>query len=234
MSKQRILLAEDEEHLLEAIKLNLELEGYQVVAVNDGKKALRAFSEERFNLIILDVMMPELDGFQVCEKIRLENNEIPILFLTAKSTSEDRVQGLKKGADDYLSKPFNLEELILRVGILVRRSSKQETGIGLNTYDIGTKTINFNNFEVTDVNGTRIALSKKETMLLKLLIERKNEVISREQILETVWNYDVYPSTRTIDNFILAFRKYFEKDPKNPIHFHSIRGVGYKFTEDRG
>ena len=234
MNKQRILLAEDEEHLLEAIKLNLELEGYQVVAVNDGKKALRSFKEERFNLIILDVMMPEMDGFQVCEKIRLENNEIPILFLTAKNTTEDRVQGLKKGADDYLSKPFNLEELILRVGILVRRSNKQESGIGLTSYRIGDQLINFNNYEVIDNKGVKIALSKKEAMLLKLLIERKNEAVSREQILETIWNYDVYPSTRTIDNFILAFRKYFEKDPRNPEYFHSIRGVGYKFTDIRG
>ena len=115
-NKFRILLAEDEEHLLEAIKLNLELEGYRVVAVNNGKKALKVFKEERFNLVILDVMMPEMDGYQVCETIRLENTEVPILFLTAKNTTDDRVHGLKKGADDYLVKPFNLEELIFDIG----------------------------------------------------------------------------------------------------------------------
>ncbi|MGV3705308.1 MAG: response regulator transcription factor [Arcticibacter sp.] len=231
-TKQRILLVEDEEHLLEAIKLNLELEGYKVTTANDGKKALKVFKEERFNLIILDVMLPEIDGFQVAETIRLENTEVPIMFLTAKNTSEDKVTGLKKGADDYLVKPFNLEELILRVNNLVKRGLSGEEKKELNTYKIGDKTIYFNSFELRNEDGSVTPLTKKETMLLKLLIERRNEAVSREQILETVWNYDVYPSTRTIDNFILTFRKYFEPDQKNPVYFHSIRGVGYKFTDN--
>ncbi len=231
MSTHRILLVEDEEHLLEAIKLNLELEGYHVSTATDGRKALKIFKEERVNLVILDVMLPELDGFQVAETIRLDNAEVPILFLTAKNTSEDRVTGLKKGADDYLTKPFNLEELILRVGILVRRGLKSEEKKSLNTYTIGDKVINFGNYELKNADGSITSLTKKETMLLKLLVERKGEAVSRELILETVWNYDVYPSTRTIDNFILAFRKYFEPDSKHPIHFHSIRGVGYKYTD---
>lgn len=231
MAAYRILLVEDEEHLLEALKLNLELEGYHVTTATDGKKALKAFKEERLNLVILDVMLPEIDGFKVAETIRLENSEVPILFLTAKNTSEDRVAGLKRGADDYLTKPFNLEELILRVGILVKRSLKNDEQKQLNSYKIGDKTINFNNYELTDDAGTVTPLTKKETMLLKLLIERKGEAVSRETILETVWNYDVYPSTRTIDNFILSFRKYFENDSKHPKYFHSIRGVGYKFTD---
>jgi two-component system alkaline phosphatase synthesis response regulator PhoP len=154
------------------------------------------------------------------------------MFLTAKNTSEDRVAGLKRGADDYLTKPFNLEELILRVGILVKRGLKSDEQKQLNSYRIGTKTINFNNYELTDdITKEVISLTKKETMLLKLLVERKGEAVSREMILETVWNYDVYPSTRTIDNFILSFRKYFEADSKHPQHFHSIRGVGYKYTD---
>ncbi len=231
MSNYRILLVEDEEHLLEALKLNLELEGYHVTTATDGKKALKLFKEERLNLVILDVMLPEIDGFKVAETIRLENSDIPILFLTAKNTSEDRVAGLKRGADDYLTKPFNLEELILRVGILVKRSLKGDEHKQLNSYKIGDKTINFNNYELVDSSGNVTSLTKKETMLLKLLIERKGEAVSRETILETVWNYDVYPSTRTIDNFILSFRKYFEQDSKNPKHFHSIRGVGYKYTD---
>ncbi len=231
MSTYRILLVEDEEHLLEALKLNLELEGYHVTTATDGKKALKLFKEERLNLVILDVMLPEIDGFKVAETIRLENSEVPILFLTAKNTSEDRVAGLKRGADDYLTKPFNLEELILRVGILVKRSLKGDDHKQLNSYKIGDKQINFNNYELVDEAGNITSLTKKETMLLKLLIERKGEAVSREMILETVWNYDVYPSTRTIDNFILSFRKYFENDSKNPKHFHSIRGVGYKYTD---
>lgn len=231
MSNYRILLVEDEEHLLEALKLNLELEGYHVTTATDGKKALKLFKEERLNLVILDVMLPEIDGFKVAETIRLENTEVPILFLTAKNTSEDRVAGLKRGADDYLTKPFNLEELILRVGILVKRSLKGDDHKQLNSYKIGDKVINFNNYELVDDAGNITSLTKKETMLLKLLIERKGEAVAREMILETVWNYDVYPSTRTIDNFILSFRKYFENDSKNPKHFHSIRGVGYKYTD---
>ena len=231
MSTYRILLVEDEEHLLEALKLNLELEGYHVTTATDGKKALKLFKEERLNLVILDVMLPEIDGFKVAETIRLENTEVPILFLTAKNTSEDRVAGLKRGADDYLTKPFNLEELILRVGILVKRSLKGDDHKQLNSYKIGDKQINFNNYELVDEAGNITSLTKKETMLLKLLIERKGEAVSREMILENVWNYDVYPSTRTIDNFILSFRKYFENDSKNPKHFHSIRGVGYKYTD---
>ncbi|WP_256011316.1 response regulator transcription factor [Desertivirga xinjiangensis] len=232
-TKQRILLVEDEDHLLEAIKLNLELEGYKVTTATDGKKALKVFKEERFNLIILDVMLPEIDGFQVAETIRLENSEVPIMFLTAKNTNEDRVTGLRKGADDYLVKPFNLEELILRVNNLVKRGLSNDEKKELNTYKIGEKTIYFNSFELRNDDGSTTPLTKKETMLLKLLIERRNEAVSREQILETVWNYDVYPSTRTIDNFILTFRKYFEPDQKNPKYFHSIRGVGYKFTDSQ-
>ncbi|MOA17406.1 Transcriptional regulatory protein YycF [compost metagenome] len=193
---------------------------------------MKLIKEERFNLVLLDVMLPEIDGFQVAETIRLQNFDVPILFLTAKNTSEDRVMGLKKGADDYLTKPFNLEELILRVGILVKRSLRNtEEGKMLNTYKIGDKEINFTSFELTSDDGTTTMLTKKEAMLLKLLIERKGEVVSREQILETVWNYDVFPSTRTIDNFILSFRKYFEPNPKEPRYFHSVRGVGYKFTD---
>jgi two-component system alkaline phosphatase synthesis response regulator PhoP len=227
----RILLVEDEEHLLEAIKLNLELEGHFVVAVNDGKKAINTFRQERFDLLVLDVMLPEMDGFRVCETIRLENKEVPILFLTAKDSSEDKINGLKKGADDYLVKPFNLEEFLLRVQILLKRSPRQSLSNKVQeTYTFGDNRINFSTFEINCANGMKAQLTKKEALLLKLLIERQNEVVSRETILETVWGYDVYPSTRTIDNFILTFRKYFEKNPKEPQFFHSIRSIGYKFT----
>ena len=227
----RILLVEDEEHLLDAIKLNLELEGYAVTAVTDGRKALDEVDRKRFDLIILDVMLPEINGFQVCERLRLQNKIMPILFLSAKSSSVDRVQGLKLGADDYLAKPFNLEELLLRVKILVRRSDnheKNKSEMGL--YVFGENEINFLKFEILGVNGLKYQISQREIMLLKFLIDRKDEVVSREQILEKVWGYDVFPTTRTIDNYILAFRKYFEKDPKNPQHFISVRGVGYKFS----
>ena len=227
----RILLVEDEDHLRENIKMNLEMENYEVVAVGDGVSALKKFGDQRFNLVILDIMMPEMDGFQVCEQIRLEDMEMPILFLTAKDSSQDVIKGLKKGADDYITKPFNLEELLLRTKSLVKRSfNEKEKEEVIQTYTFGGNTVHFATYEAEGVNG-KVQLTKKEVKLLKLLIDKRNEVVSRQQILQYVWGYDVYPSTRTIDNFILSFRKYFEPDPKNPQYFHSIRGVGYKFTD---
>lgn len=235
MSEERktsILLVEDEENLHEALRLNLELEGFSVTSAYDGVSALNAVQGEYFDLIILDVMLPEMDGISVTETIRLNNNEVPILILSAKNSSADRVLGLKKGADDYLTKPFNLEELLLRVNKLIDKNKKlqDKTSIG-DTYMFGGNTIDFKAQEATKANGEKIPLSKKEAMLLKLLIENKNEVVAREKILQSVWGYNVYPTTRTIDNFILNFRKYFEEDSRNPKYFHSVRGVGYKYSE---
>lgn len=227
----RILLVEDEEHLQEAIKLNLELEGYKVVTAGTGTEAVRIFKQERFNMVVLDVMLPEMDGFAVCEAIRIHNSGIPILFLSAKNASEDKILGLKRGADDYMTKPFNLEEFLLRVNVLVKRSLSQDEKKELNDiFRFEGNEVNFLTYEIFGKDKSKIRLTKKEIALLKLLIERKNEVVSREQILETIWGYDIYPSTRTVDNFILAFRKYFETDPKEPRFFFSVRGVGYKFV----
>jgi two-component system alkaline phosphatase synthesis response regulator PhoP len=227
-----ILLVEDEENFHEALKLNLELEGYQVVSAMDGTHALKELQSQYFDLMILDIMLPEMDGIEVLETIRVQNNAIPVLILSAKNTSADRVLGLKKGADDYLTKPFNLEELLLRVQKLIEKNKKllEKDSIG-SVYEFGGNQIDFNAQEATLKNGEKIQLSKKESMLLKLLIENKNEVVPREKILQTVWGYNVYPTTRTIDNFILNFRKYFEQDSRNPQYFHSVRGVGYKYTE---
>ena len=231
-SKGSILLVEDEENLHEALKLNLELEGYEISSAFDGAAALNAFNKEYFDLIILDVMLPEMDGINVTETIRLKNNEVPILILSARNSSADRVLGLKKGADDYLTKPFNLEELLLRINKLIEKNKKiQDKETVGNTYTFGKNTIDFKAQEATTFNEQKIQLSKKEVMLLKLLIENKNEVVPREKILQSVWGYNVYPTTRTIDNFILSFRKYFEEDSRNPIYFHSVRGVGYKYSE---
>jgi two-component system, OmpR family, alkaline phosphatase synthesis response regulator PhoP len=230
--KISILLAEDEENLHEALKLNLELEGYEVTSAYDGAAALKALQEEYFDLLILDVMLPEVDGIAVTETVRINNNEVPILILSAKGSSADRVLGLKKGADDYLTKPFNLEELLLRIQKLIEKNKKlqDKSSVG-DTYSFDNNTINFKAQEAVNKQGEKISLSKKETMLLKLLIENKNEVVPREKILQSVWGYNVYPTTRTIDNFILSFRKYFEDDSRNPKFFHSVRGVGYKYAE---
>ncbi len=228
----RILFAEDEESIREVVKLNLELEGFEVVVTGNGRKAMQMFEEQHFDLILLDVMLPEINGFQICEQIRLVNIEVPVIFLTAKDGALDKITGLKRGADDYLTKPFHLEELLLRVNNLIRRTSKAPENTP-EVFTFGKHKINFRTFEATGNDGDFL-LTKKEAMLLKMLIERKNEVVSRNQILQSVWGYDVFPSTRTIDNFILSFRKYFEEDQRNPQYFHSVRGVGYKFTVDGG
>ena len=226
-----ILLVEDEENLHEALKLNLVMEGYSITSAFDGTAALKAIANEYFDLIILDIMLPEIDGISIIETVRVNANEVPILILSAKNSSADRVLGLKKGADDYLTKPFNLEELLLRVAKLIEKNKKLQVKdtIG-DVYEFGNNKIDFKAQNAQSWNGAMVDLSKKEAMLLKLLIENKGEVVTREKILQVVWGYNVYPTTRTIDNFILNFRKYFEDDSRNPKYFHSVRGVGYKYT----
>ena len=229
--QKRILLVEDEEHLIDAIKLNLELEEYTVKIAEDGKKAIDLWENQRFDLILLDIMLPNVDGLTVCETIRLKDSEIPILILSAKGSSTDRIQGLKAGADDYLLKPFNLEELLLRIQILIKKGEKlrQNRSEVDEKFNFGLNSINFTTYEFEGVNDQKGQLTAREIQLLKLLIERKNEVVSRDTILELIWGVDVYPSTRTIDNYLLNFRKYFEDDPKSPKFFYSVRGIGYKF-----
>lgn len=228
MSK-RVLLVEDEERLLEVVKLNLEIDGLLVDAARDGKEALERFHQKRYDLILLDVMLPHMDGFSVCRAIRLENRTVPILFLTAKNSAQDRVMGLKIGGDDYLVKPFDLEELLLRVQRLLERASN-DSKVGVAELQFNGNTIYFDRHEAVDFRGNTIELGKKEAMLLKLLSERDGETVSRDEMLDLVWGVDVYPTARTIDNFIVSFRKHFERNPKNPVHFHSIRGVGYRFV----
>ena len=226
---KRILLVEDEENLHYAIKLNLEIEGHNVISVFNGKNAISKFKEGRFDLLILDVMLPEMNGFDICQSIRLENSKVPILFLTSKSTNEDKIKGLSM-ADDYLTKPFNLKELLLRIENLLKRSSNTEVFDENAKVNIAGFLIDFNSFEITDQNNEKVNLTHKQIKLLKLFFEKKNEVISRQEILEKIWGYDVYPSSRTIDNFVLLYRKIFEKNLPPSTYFKSIRGVGYKFT----
>jgi two-component system, OmpR family, alkaline phosphatase synthesis response regulator PhoP len=232
LNQSRILLVEDESHFLEAITLNLEMEGYEVIQAVDGKQGYKYFKSAKFDLIILDLMLPHIDGITLCKNIRLENTHVPIMMLTAKGSNQEKVEGLKSGADDYITKPFNLEEFLLRVQSLLRRSSVGTVKNVLpDLISIGNKTINFLTYEVIAESGETFVLSKKEVQLLKLLVDRENEVVSRDTILEEIWGYEIYPTARTIDNFILNLRKYFEDNPKEPKHFHSIRGVGYKFNK---
>lgn len=223
---KKVLLVEDEESLINVLTLNLEMESYEVVVAKSGQIALELF-DPSYDLVILDVMLPAVNGFDVCSKIRALS-KIPILMISAKGTSNDRITGLKAGADDYLVKPFNLEELLLRVGILINRTSL-ELDEELETYSFGGNQIDFKTYEAETLRGEQLTLSKREAALLHLLISRKNEVISRDTILDEIWGKDKFPTSRTIDNYILNFRKYFEKEPGKPLYFKNLRGVGYKF-----
>jgi two-component system alkaline phosphatase synthesis response regulator PhoP len=224
-----IALVEDESSLNELIKLNLELEGHTVLSFFNGQEALNNLQKIlKTDLVILDVMLPQVSGLELCEKIR-QSGDVPILFLSAKSTTADRIAGLKKGGTDYLVKPFDLEELLLKVSILLRslKSSNQ-----LNTLEINKKTVDFDTFEVHDKNQQLISvLTKKEIELLRLFASKIGQVVSRDEILDAVWGQDQFPTTRTVDNFIVGFRKLFETDQRNPEFFHSVRGVGYKFVK---
>ncbi len=223
---QKICLVEDEKSLSEMIRLNLEMDGFQVDVYDNGLTAKNSIAKiATYDLVILDVMLPHVSGLDVCKDLRKLSN-VPILFLSAKGTTVDRIAGLKLGANDYLPKPFDLEELLLKVQILLNRNAIEQE----DELTIGTKTVHFSTYEITDNTSSEIIiLSKKEIDLLKLFAEKDGLVVSRDEILDKVWG-DQFPTSRTIDNYILSFRKTFEKDPKNPLFFHSIRGVGYKFT----
>ena len=226
--KGNIILIEDEISLQSLIRINLEAEGYSVSVFSEGNQAIQKINEIiSKDLVILDVMLPQISGLQICEKIR-EISTVPILFLSAKGTTSDRIEGLKKGGTDYLVKPFDLEELLLKINILL--STKKAKPI-VNRYVIDQKVIDFETYEVLSKDEKLLTtLSKKEIELLQLFINNNGKVISRNEILDKIWGINQYPTSRTIDNFVLTFRKLFEKDSKSPKFFHSVRGVGYKFT----
>lgn len=219
-----VLLAEDEESIRDTLEMNLELEGYNPSVFSDGYSALESFKSNHYDLIILDIMLPNMDGIAVAREIRKLNSQIGILFVTAKGSRFDIVEGLKIG-DDYIVKPFHLDELLLRIKNLLKRIPEKNE---LNSFSFGDNRVDFSTFEVQCKTG-KIRLNQKEMALLKLLIDEKGKVVSRNEILNQVWKYDQFPTTRTIDNYVVNFRKYFEEDPKNPKHFISVRGVGYRF-----
>ncbi|MCC6182657.1 MAG: response regulator transcription factor [Bacteroidia bacterium] len=223
----KILIIEDEISLQETLKLNLEFEQYEVKAVGSWQDAQNALQHFVPHLLLLDIMLPDVDGIEIYKQLRAKNYTFPIIFLTAKSNIKDKIEGLKLGADDYITKPFELEELLLRVSNVLKRQPFNEKD--LTTLSFNQCEINFITFEIKTINGKTETLPKREIALLKLLTDKENEVVSRDEILEKLWTKDENPSSRTIDNYILNFRKLFEVNPKDPKHFHSIRGVGYKF-----
>jgi two-component system alkaline phosphatase synthesis response regulator PhoP len=227
---KRILVVEDEEHIADGLAMNLESEGYEVVISADGINALDAYNRGTFDLIILDIMIPGKDGLTVCREIRAAGGRVPILFLTARDRPNDRIDGFLSGGDDYMTKPFNLQELLLRVSAMFRRQVWYSTvEQELSRFDFGQNWIDFKTYHAFGPGG-EVELSQKECMTMKFLVEHKGEVVTRDMVLDAVWGYHVYPSSRTIDNFIMRLRKIFEPDPSTPQYIHTIHGVGYKFT----
>ena len=239
---KKILVVEDDDHIAEGLNLNLSLQGYDVAVAPDGVSALDKWRQWHPDLVVLDIMLPVLDGLSVLKQIRQEDKQLPILILSAKSASDDRVRGLSYGVDDYLSKPFDLNEFLLRVDRLLTRASwyhpepaphmpedVTETISGI--YTFGQNRIDFTTYTGYSKNGS-ISLTDQEVKLLQLFINNRGKPLSRETILEIGWGYTHPPSTRTVDNFIVRFRKYFEDDPKNPSYFRSLRSVGYIFDHD--
>jgi two-component system alkaline phosphatase synthesis response regulator PhoP len=227
--KARVLIVEDELVMAGALADNLESEGYDVDIVSDGATAIERWGTLNPNLVILDVMLPKISGIDVCRQMRKSGFNTPVLFLSAKGESEERVEGLRAGGDDYVAKPFHLPEFLLRVHNLLRRYEKSRPA---QTYHFSGHTIDFSTYTVKLSNNRVERLGEREIDILRLLSTRVGEVVSRDEILDKVWGQEVFPSSRTIDNFMVRLRRLFEPDPAKPIYFHTIWGVGYRFTPE--
>ncbi len=232
-SQNHILIVEDEQHLAIGIKFNLEEEGYRVTTVADGLAALAVFEADPFaiDLVVLDLMLPGLSGYAVCETLRDQGHDVPVLMLSARTLTEDRIRGQEAGADQYLQKPFDLDELLAMVRNLLARRSRLplKPGKAPDTFEFGKVHVNFDTYEVTS-GGQPVRLTSLDMKLLRYFIENEGSVLSRSQLLENVWNQPSSINTRTVDNFVSRLRRYFEDDPSQPRHFLSVRGAGYRFV----
>ena len=237
LPQKRILIIEDDEHIAHGLKLNLSLQGYEVSIAGEGTSGLQMWKDWNPHLIVLDIMLPGLDGLSVLRHIRVEDEKLPVLILSAKGSHDDKIKGFSYGVDDYLAKPFNLEEFLMRIERLMKRSSWSRAGTaneGLeaqelkNTYVFGSNTIDFETMTAQGAQGM-IHLTEQEVRLLKIFITNRGKPLSRKVLLEVGWGYTGETTTRTVDNFIVRLRKYFENDPENPVYFKSIRSIGYIF-----
>jgi len=232
---KHILVVEDEEHLAIGIKYNFEAEGYRVTLAQDGPAALALLAEHPsgIDLVILDLMLPGMSGYAVCETLREEGNDVPVLILSARTLTEDRIRGMDVGADQYLEKPFDLDELLAMVrNLLARRSRVPAQAVHrkvADEYEFGRAKVNFDTFKVI-VDGKNLRLTTMEMKLLRYFIENEGSVITRSRLLDEVWGLSGSPTTRTVDSFIVRMRRYFERDPAHPRHFLSVRGAGYRFV----
>jgi len=222
-----ILVIEDDLKILRGLEMNLKFEGHTVLCATDGHEGLKKALEEPADLLLLDLMLPGLSGYDICRKVRERKPELPIVMLTAKGQEIDKVAGLDLGADDYVTKPFGVSELMARIRALLRRCEARDRG--LTQYAFGNVTLDFKKYEA-EVGGRPVELSAREFDLLRYLIEHAGEAVHRSDLLDKVWGYDVTPTTRTVDSFILDLRKKLEADPSHPEHILSVRGVGYKFV----
>ena len=225
---KQILVIEDDSSILRVLKDSLKFEGYNVMAASDGKKGFDLALRKEIDMLLLDIMLPGMSGYEICTRLKLERPEIPIIMITARGAEMDKVSGLDVGADDYVTKPFSMQELLARMRAVFRRYN-----LGANIPDqitFGNVTFDFKKFQAF-VSGTEIKLSSKEFAIMKFLIQHKGDVVHRHDLLEEVWGYDVMPTTRTVDNFMLELRKKIEEDPSDPKHILTIRGVGYKFVD---
>lgn len=230
MSAAKVLVVEDEVALAEVLADNLRADGHEVLHAADGWLAESVWRGSSPNLVVLDVMLPGTDGYSLCRAMRASGDDTPVLFLSAKGEPQERVMGLEAGGDDYLAKPFYLPEFLVRVRGLLHRSARHHPMGSLLSF--GGHRVDLRGWTVRLSDGREEALGERELGILQLLARRRNEVVSRDDILDSVWGNDVFPSSRTVDNFVMKLRRLFEPDPANPIYFHTVWGVGYRFTPD--
>lgn len=228
---KRILIIEDDVSILSGLRDVLTFKSYEVLTAEDGEMGYAAAVEEKPDLIILDIMIPKMDGFTLCQKLRAEGNSTPVLMLTAKGEEPDKIQGLDIGADDYVTKPFSLPELLARVRALLRRTPEKTKESPPDSLKIGDVSLNFKKYEAYK-GDTAISLSPKEFGILGFLASRVGEVVTRDELLDEVWGYELYPTTRTVDNHIAQLRSKIEKNPADPRYLVTVHGVGYKLTLD--
>lgn len=229
---KKILLVEDEKHLAKGLTFNLKKEGYKVTLAEDGVAAIDCLGEEEFDMMILDLMLPKMGGMEVIKKVRETNIRFPVLILTAKTTDEDRTLGFEAGADDFLTKPFHLPELLLRVkGILRRKDWYEEPVRNLEYFEFDNMWVDFKTGKAKGLEG-EFFLTTKEVLVMNLLVANRGKVVTREELLDKVWGYSPNTETRTVDNFISRLRKYFEKKPQKPRYIVTVREKGYQFTDE--
>lgn len=230
---QKVLIVEDEPNMRLGLSDNLEFEGYEVESAEDGEEGLEKILEGNYSLIILDVMMPKMSGFDVCKAVRKKGIKTPIILLTAKGEEIDKVRGLELGADDYITKPFSLRELLARVKAVLRRGVEASDAVAPKyaSVKIGALTVSFHSYNAS-VKNKSVQMSHKEFEILQYLWEHKNLTVSRDDLLTKIWGYDESPTTRTVDNFIVKLRQKIEKDPDHPQVIITVHGIGYKLIAE--